>query len=314
MTRGFAIAVSAALAVHMGALAIWQAQSPAPGGVVGSVPGLAGADMAAMVEAWDRPPDTAEPIGPASAPEESIAPPAPEAEHAPDMVEATALAAASEVAEPVFIPPERLTQPEAITPGALALPRAPQERQLTRPRAEQSQRPLRQAPRATPARPAPRESFTRTTRSTKPAAAAPRRLAETTPPRPRPARLGSAAPAQAAARAQSASVSGGTGASTTGTAITAGAQETWVQSVRALIASHVRYPQRPRQLGITGRTIMDVQISRAGEVMAMRVATTSGNRRLDEAATAAVRRASPFPPPPEARVHRLTVPVRFEIE
>ena len=58
-------------------------------------------------------------------------------------------------------------------------------------------------------------------------------------------------------------------------------------------------------------------LDRKGQVLAIRVATSSGSAALDEEAMALVRRAQPFPPPPPELAGcctvDLTVPIRFNL-
>jgi APA family basic amino acid/polyamine antiporter len=67
--------------------------------------------------------------------------------------------------------------------------------------------------------------------------------------------------------------------------------------VRARIARTLTYPPRARRMGWEGRVALAFVLLAEGSVRDLRVAQTSGYSLLDDAAMAAVERASPFPPP-----------------
>jgi len=72
-----------------------------------------------------------------------------------------------------------------------------------------------------------------------------------------------------------------------------GAVNSYLGSVRARIAS-----RRPRGMHARGATVVSFGLSHTGGLRYLRLARSSGNRSLDAAALAAVRRAAPFPRPP----------------
>jgi len=79
--------------------------------------------------------------------------------------------------------------------------------------------------------------------------------------------------------------------------------------VRARIARN-----RPSSRGRRGTAIVRFAISRSGRLRYARLARSSGDRTLDRAALASVRRASPFPRPPRgmsARQLTFSIPFRF---
>lgn len=79
----------------------------------------------------------------------------------------------------------------------------------------------------------------------------------------------------------------------------------------AHLARHKRYPPGARRRGHRGSAGVDVSIDGQGRVIAVRIVRSSGFARLDRAAEAMVRRASPFPPPPGRRPLRLRVPITY---
>lgn len=51
----------------------------------------------------------------------------------------------------------------------------------------------------------------------------------------------------------------------------------------------------------------------AGNVTSLKLVESSGSRLLDQEAEATVRRAAPFPPPPQGYAATFTWPVNFEL-
>lgn len=87
----------------------------------------------------------------------------------------------------------------------------------------------------------------------------------------------------------------------------------WRSRLVAHLNRHKRYP--PGENG-SGKARVAFTINRAGQVIAARLAGSSGNARFDEEAVAMVRRASPVPaPPPEVPGGSIafTVPVDFSL-
>lgn len=79
--------------------------------------------------------------------------------------------------------------------------------------------------------------------------------------------------------------------------------------VRARIAAN-----RPAGRGHRGTAVVSFGIAGSGALTYARIARSSGNSALDQAALSAVRRAAPFPPPPAGRTsgrHRMTMPFYF---
>ena len=86
---------------------------------------------------------------------------------------------------------------------------------------------------------------------------------------------------------------------------------------RALVAAHLaRYKQFPavaRNRGHQGSAVVAFSLSGSGSVTSARLVSATGVESLDYEATAMVRRASPFPAPPDGRAVSFTVPVSFRI-
>jgi periplasmic protein TonB len=92
------------------------------------------------------------------------------------------------------------------------------------------------------------------------------------------------------------------------------AVQTWQRQVSDLIARNARYPTAADRRGQTGEVQVSFGIDRQGRVIDSRVVRGSGNAALDEEALSVLRRAQPFPVPPQElpgeRVG-LVVPVQF---
>jgi TonB family protein len=86
---------------------------------------------------------------------------------------------------------------------------------------------------------------------------------------------------------------------------------------RGIVAAHLaRYKQFPadaRSRGDQGVASVTFTLSGSGSVTSARLARSSGVASLDREVTAMVRRASPFPPPPDGRSASFTVPISFRV-
>lgn len=80
-------------------------------------------------------------------------------------------------------------------------------------------------------------------------------------------------------------------------AVREAAASSWAAAIQGRIARHHSYPTNSRA---EGRVRVAMVILPDGRLDRVRVARTSGTPALDEAAIAAVRRAAPFPPAPDA--------------
>jgi len=90
----------------------------------------------------------------------------------------------------------------------------------------------------------------------------------------------------------------------------------WQSKVLAWLNRHKRYPRGAKSRGEQGQVRVSFAINASGSVISARVARSSGNSELDQAALDMVRRASPVPaPPPEIARSRmsLSLPVQFSL-
>ena len=87
---------------------------------------------------------------------------------------------------------------------------------------------------------------------------------------------------------------------------------------RGLVAAHLarfkQFPADARSRGDTGSAMVAFSLSGSGGVTSVRLVRGTGVGSLDQEATAMVRRASPFPAPPDGRSVSFTVPVSFRIQ
>ncbi|MES2635952.1 MAG: energy transducer TonB [Pseudomonadota bacterium] len=83
------------------------------------------------------------------------------------------------------------------------------------------------------------------------------------------------------------------------------------------IAKHKQYPRIAQMRGWQGQVLLDLKLDGNGKVLSASVRESSGYEALDKQALEMVRKASPFPAPPEAlrsRTFNITVPVSFKLE
>lgn len=83
------------------------------------------------------------------------------------------------------------------------------------------------------------------------------------------------------------------------------------------IAKHKQYPKIAQMRGWQGDVLLDLKLDGSGNVLSANVKESSGFEALDKQALEMVRKASPFPAPPEAlrnRSFNITVPVSFKLE
>jgi periplasmic protein TonB len=83
------------------------------------------------------------------------------------------------------------------------------------------------------------------------------------------------------------------------------------------IAKHKQYPKIAQMRGWQGDVILDLKIDSSGNVVSAKVRDSSGHDALDNQALEMVKKAAPFPAPPEALrsgSFNITVPVSFKLE
>jgi protein TonB len=83
--------------------------------------------------------------------------------------------------------------------------------------------------------------------------------------------------------------------------------------VAAHLQRHKRYPAVARAAGSQGVAKVSFSLDGGGRVTSVRLADGSGIAAIDQEAVAMVRRASPFPAPPDGQGRNFTVPVRFNL-
>jgi protein TonB len=83
--------------------------------------------------------------------------------------------------------------------------------------------------------------------------------------------------------------------------------------VSAHLARYKQYPADARARGDRGSATVTFGLSGSGAVTSVRLARGSGVASIDQEVQAMVRRASPFPAPPDGRPTSFTVPVSFAI-
>lgn len=86
----------------------------------------------------------------------------------------------------------------------------------------------------------------------------------------------------------------------------------WASLVSAHLARNKRYPAEALSRGIGGTAVVAFAIDGGGHVASVRLVRSSGNASLDRESQDLVRRASPFPAPPQGKAS-ITVPVNFNV-
>jgi protein TonB len=81
--------------------------------------------------------------------------------------------------------------------------------------------------------------------------------------------------------------------------------------IQRRIRERLRYPEGARRSGLRGSAELVFTIMSDGAVQDLRIARSSGEALLDEAALEAVSRAAPFPPPPGQ--FRISAPIVFRL-
>lgn len=208
-------------------------------------------------------------------------------------------------------PPDPVVSPTPAEPPPKAEPPPPTE---PPPRAE-PQPPAEPPPKAEPAPPAEPEHPAR--------APAPREHAPTEPAPVAAAPVAAAEQQTAAAGPPSArrtapSVARAvTGAGEAGEAQRERLRDAYLARLQAAIARHKYYPRLSRRRGEEGRVLLRLVIGSDGDLSEVRVARSSGKRRLDEAALKTIEQlghAEPLPPELGLSAWRISVPMVFSLE
>jgi len=90
----------------------------------------------------------------------------------------------------------------------------------------------------------------------------------------------------------------------------------WYSSIVKQLERHKSYPPAARNRGETGEVELAFSIDREGHVLSSRIVRSSGYPALDQETMTTVRRAAPFPTPPnglDGQKFDFTVPVKFNI-
>lgn len=89
-------------------------------------------------------------------------------------------------------------------------------------------------------------------------------------------------------------------------------------SYAEIIASHIAhyrfYPLPARQRHEEGKVIIRIVVAHNGNLESSAILQTSGSHLLDSAALSTVKRASPYPQPPQGRYTTLMVPVTYSLK
>lgn len=83
------------------------------------------------------------------------------------------------------------------------------------------------------------------------------------------------------------------------------------------IAKHKQYPKIAQMRGWQGEAELDLHLDGNGNVLKSSIKTSSGFEALDKQALEMVKKASPFPAPPDVlkgRAFNLTIPISFRLE
>lgn len=86
----------------------------------------------------------------------------------------------------------------------------------------------------------------------------------------------------------------------------------WASRISAHLARNKRYPGDALARGIGGTAVVAFTVDAGGNVGAVRLVRSSGNASLDSESRDLVRRAAPFPAPPQGNAS-ITVPVNFNV-
>ncbi|WP_018262315.1 TonB family protein [Methylobacterium sp. WSM2598] len=100
-----------------------------------------------------------------------------------------------------------------------------------------------------------------------------------------------------------------TAAPSAGSAAGEASRASWQAEVRAKIVRAKRFPAEAR--GQTGVAVVSVTFGPGGSASGVRLVASSGSAALDAEAVAVMYRAAPYPPPPGGRTTTLTVPLNF---
>jgi len=133
----------------------------------------------------------------------------------------------------------------------------------------------------------------------------------------KPKQDGAAKPKQAEPRTRTANVQPGAAASPSASGVgigRAGNDTNYRGLVFAHLARHKQFPADARNRGEQGSATIGFSLDGGGRVTRVSLVRSSGFSSLDHEAQAMVRRASPFPAPPDGRPVSFTAPASFRIQ
>jgi protein TonB len=140
------------------------------------------------------------------------------------------------------------------------------------------------------------------------------------PAKPKPVRTDAKKPAEATPAPRTTAAPRAERQAPAASAISAGASAAAVASYNQRVAAHLQrfkqYPPGAKAAGQQGTARLSFSLGRGGQVLASRLAGSSGQAALDAETMAMVRRAQPFPAfPPEMKQGSMSfnVPIQFSI-
>ncbi|MFA6011725.1 MAG: energy transducer TonB [Desulfobacteraceae bacterium] len=92
--------------------------------------------------------------------------------------------------------------------------------------------------------------------------------------------------------------------------------QSYYKMIRMAIERHKEYPDTARSRHIEGRVVIRFILKKDGHVQELRIAKSSRNTKLDQAALKAVQKAAPFPQPPVSLSNKdlpFEIAINFEL-
>ncbi|PKO25301.1 MAG: energy transducer TonB [Betaproteobacteria bacterium HGW-Betaproteobacteria-8] len=95
------------------------------------------------------------------------------------------------------------------------------------------------------------------------------------------------------------------------------ARKNYANKLAHAIAQHKQYPRVAQMRGWQGEALVDLKLDSHGALLESRIARSSGYDMLDKQALEMIKKAAPFPSPPDilkSSVFNIQVPVSFKLE
>lgn len=95
------------------------------------------------------------------------------------------------------------------------------------------------------------------------------------------------------------------------------ARRGYADKLARAIAQQKHYPHLARMRGWVGEALVDLKLDSKGALVESRIERSSGYEMLDKQALEMIKKAAPFPPPPEilqSSIFNIQVPVSFKLE